>query len=323
MKKLILSLLVLWIFPFQNVYGSVQTYTDAKHHFSIEFPEGWTIQDIPKIDGVEYIAAFKKGDVYPYILIQQFNDSGSLKELKSTFDDKFTKLNESNLPISIMSYGGSTIHYDKNALLYSYTAKNESNEAFEGKGALFVGSGISTQLMYYADIRSDENEEDFNFIIDKFQYAEGYKVLKNDSLGDAVASAIAFAIIVGVITIMLTIRRSKNNSLKTAGISINESDKDIVQWFYIKNTQKQGPFNEDEIFNLYFKNEINEGTFLWKPGIKAWAKLKDIPYLNKHLLQPPPIHDGSNDIIIDKSELIYDIENVSTDEIQVDKDSNK
>jgi hypothetical protein len=138
-----------------------------------------------------------------------------LNELKSTFDEKFTKLNESSLPISIMSYGGSTIDYDKNALLYSYTAKNENNEAFEAKGALFVGSGISTQLMYY-DVTptSDENEEDFNFIIDQFQYADGYNVLKNDHLGDTVASAIVMAIIVGVIIIMLTIRRRKNNSPK-------------------------------------------------------------------------------------------------------------
>jgi hypothetical protein len=35
---------------------------------------------------------------------------------------------------------------------------------------------------------------------------------------------------------------------------MNELDKD--QWFYIKYTQKQGPFNKDEIFDLYIKNEI-------------------------------------------------------------------
>jgi hypothetical protein len=55
--------------------------------------------------------------------------------------------------------------------------------------------------------------------------------------------------------------------------------------------------------------------------MKEWTKLKDIPYLNKLILQPPPVHIGSSDIIIDKSELINDIESVSTDEIQVDRDS--
>ncbi|WP_391123152.1 PsbP-related protein [Psychrobacillus sp. L3] len=210
--KVILSIIIVWIFPFQNIYVSAETYTDEKHHFSLELPEGWVEQDIPEIDGAEYIAAFNKGDVYPYILIQQFSDTGNLKELKNSIDDYYLNLNESGLPISNVTYGGSTIDIDKNALLYSYTARNENTGTFEAKGAMFVGSGISTQVLFYTDLTSDKNDEDFNKIIEQFQYAEGNKVINSDPLVDTVAKMLVTAIIIVIIIVGIAIRKRENRS---------------------------------------------------------------------------------------------------------------
>ncbi|HDM76019.1 MAG TPA: RDD family protein [Deltaproteobacteria bacterium] len=52
-----------------------------------------------------------------------------------------------------------------------------------------------------------------------------------------------------------------------------------MQYFFHINGRNVGPLKEDEIRQLVSSGRVKKDTLAWKPGMKQWAKVKDVPEL--------------------------------------------
>lgn len=58
-----------------------------------------------------------------------------------------------------------------------------------------------------------------------------------------------------------------------------------MQWYYTKNSEKQGPITESELQELAARDQLNPDDLVWHAGLSGWTKAVDIP----GLLAPPPL----------------------------------
>jgi hypothetical protein len=56
------------------------------------------------------------------------------------------------------------------------------------------------------------------------------------------------------------------NSFNGTNQSINNS----VQYYYVKDGQRIGPYSENDIFNFISTGQIHNQTYLWKTGMSGW-----------------------------------------------------
>ena len=64
------------------------------------------------------------------------------------------------------------------------------------------------------------------------------------------------------------------------------------EWYYLKNNDRLGPFNEREIESFINVGSILKGTQVWKEGLSTWTKIEETvlnKYFATNLPPTPPI----------------------------------
>lgn len=57
----------------------------------------------------------------------------------------------------------------------------------------------------------------------------------------------------------------------------------LEHWYAIKKGEKIGPLTLDNMRDLFLGGQIHERSFVWKPQMKGWTRLKEIPELKEFL----------------------------------------
>lgn len=61
----------------------------------------------------------------------------------------------------------------------------------------------------------------------------------------------------------------------------------MVNWYYVSGSERVGPVGEDDLRDLFQKEEINLETYIWKKGFGNWERLKDVTELKFEQVSAP------------------------------------
>lgn len=59
------------------------------------------------------------------------------------------------------------------------------------------------------------------------------------------------------------------------------------KWFYVKNKDRVGPINEEQLEELIVSGTLQKESYVWKKGLDNWKKIKDMPELSIYLIPEP------------------------------------
>jgi len=62
---------------------------------------------------------------------------------------------------------------------------------------------------------------------------------------------------------------------------------EVKAWFYVKDRQKQGPVNTEELHQRIVAGEVGPTTLVWRAGMAGWVPLNTIPEFSGKI--PPPL----------------------------------
>lgn len=54
----------------------------------------------------------------------------------------------------------------------------------------------------------------------------------------------------------------------------------MVNWYYVRGSERVGPVSEDVLRDLFTKQELNLESYVWKKGFQNWERLKDVSELD-------------------------------------------
>lgn len=61
-------------------------------------------------------------------------------------------------------------------------------------------------------------------------------------------------------------------------------------YFLVLDGKQAGPFAEEELSRLIQQGQVSKSTYVWRPGMAAWAHCEDVPeVLRLVALCPPPL----------------------------------
>jgi hypothetical protein len=60
------------------------------------------------------------------------------------------------------------------------------------------------------------------------------------------------------------------------------------QWFIIKDNEHQGPYGENDLFEMYQKGELSGKTQIWQTGLKVTMVYDDLRLMPEIPVEPPP-----------------------------------
>ncbi|WHY84122.1 RDD family protein [Neobacillus novalis] len=69
----------------------------------------------------------------------------------------------------------------------------------------------------------------------------------------------------------------------------NLGQKEIGQWYYIKNGEQIGPVNESELLYLFREGFLNGDALVWTKNMERWEKARKFQQFADVLIVPPPI----------------------------------
>jgi len=73
---------------------------------------------------------------------------------------------------------------------------------------------------------------------------------------------------------------------------IEEENPTPKEYFVLRNNNHVGPFSQKKILELYYQENLNEYSLIWKEGFEDWTPLKKISSLYK-IIQPKSSNDHS------------------------------
>jgi hypothetical protein len=183
-NKILIIILLLISFPiFIRCENEVVNYKDDSLHYSSKVPTGWERIDTKALNEfveanqnaanqqLRFDAAFQRiSDSwfdYPYFLIQVLIQKKpvSLNQLS----EEFKKAKVSNA----VSFADVNIDKTRNCIITKSTLSDPDVGNVQGATALFPGKNCMIQIIFRSK-QFDQDESDFNFILDNFEFSKGY-----------------------------------------------------------------------------------------------------------------------------------------------------
>ncbi len=65
-------------------------------------------------------------------------------------------------------------------------------------------------------------------------------------------------------------------------------------YYAIIDENQAGPFSEEELARLIANKKVNKDTYIWKPGMKEWAKAMNLPDVLRLVALVPPEFNPKN-----------------------------
>lgn len=72
-------------------------------------------------------------------------------------------------------------------------------------------------------------------------------------------------------------------------MQVNLGQKEIRQWYYIKNGEQIGPVNQSELLYLFREGSLNGDALVWTKNMERWEKARKFHQFADVLVVPPPI----------------------------------
>jgi len=61
-----------------------------------------------------------------------------------------------------------------------------------------------------------------------------------------------------------------------------------VSWYYVEGSERVGPIEENGLATLINSRQLDQESFVWRKGLDNWAKIKDMPELQKYFKPSTP-----------------------------------
>jgi hypothetical protein len=53
----------------------------------------------------------------------------------------------------------------------------------------------------------------------------------------------------------------------------------MVNWYYVRGSERVGPVDEKTLKDLFYKEEINQDSYIWRKGFQKWERVKNVEEL--------------------------------------------
>lgn len=94
---------------------------------------------------------------------------------------------------------------------------------------------------------------------------------------------------------MITTMNQAMQGMYVPGVSNCPQPQLPKQMYYaILDGSQAGPFSEEELTRLITNKKINKDTYIWKPGMKEWAKAETLPDVLRLVALAPPAFNPLN-----------------------------
>ena len=61
------------------------------------------------------------------------------------------------------------------------------------------------------------------------------------------------------------------------------------RWYYVKNGDRQGPINQEELKKLLLTGQLGQSDYVWHEGMQDWQEARAVQDLSAQALAPQPI----------------------------------
>ena len=67
-----------------------------------------------------------------------------------------------------------------------------------------------------------------------------------------------------------------------------------LSYYVIMDDKQSGPYSEQELLRLITDKKVTKDTYLWKPGMRDWEKIENVPDILILVALTPPTFDVNN-----------------------------
>ena len=67
-----------------------------------------------------------------------------------------------------------------------------------------------------------------------------------------------------------------------------------LSYYVIMDDKQSGPYSEQELLRLITDKKVTKDTYLWKPGMRDWEKIENVPDILRLVALTPPTFDVNN-----------------------------